>query len=251
MELVMVIVILGIIGVLGADFIGKGFKGFHDTENRAAMFEEGSLAMTRMEREIHNAIPNAVDIASSTDLRFGMIDEAAMDRIFGQYTETNPTGTTQITDNDPTPLVTGLPADAIISIYNRKWEDFSTRLYALDSTYAANTNPLILDSTKPIIDSSPRRRYYVVDKVIRYQLDTVTNTLFRAEDAVSKNGPGDFSTSTNYPLAKNVTLTNNSNLFTYTPGTLNRNGVVSINFTLKRGGEEVSFHKEVHIFNVP
>jgi len=72
-ELIMVIVILGILGTMGAEFISLSFKGFSDTKARADIYEEGKLALTRMEKELRNAVPNAIKDTTgggATELQF-------------------------------------------------------------------------------------------------------------------------------------------------------------------------------------
>jgi len=252
MELVITLVILRIIGIIGSQFIGQIFKGIHDTENRAAMFEEGSLALARMEREIHNAIPNAVDSVTvssdPTDLRFGMIDEKAMRNVFGHYQEAAPT--TVITDE-----TAPLPVGTVLSIYNRNWDDFSTatlanrRIYQVASVAGAS---MTIDTTnKPgIIAASPQHRFYAVDRSVRYYL--YNDRLMRSEVDITAettdptNFPAD---NAGKPLATGIKA--GTLAFSYTPASLTRNATVRINFTLARAGEEVSFHKEVHIHNVP
>ena len=96
-ELVMIIVLLGILGVAGADFISTTFKGFKSTESRLEIFEEGKTALARMEREIINSIPNAVwiDDADPHEIRIGLIAEdimmMAIPSVTGRYAESAPT----------------------------------------------------------------------------------------------------------------------------------------------------------------
>ena len=250
MELVMVIVIIGFIGLLGADFISRGFKGLHATENRAAMFEEGNLVLLRMEREIHNALPNAVDSATLTadpsDLRFGMIDETAMRTVFGHYQEYAPT--TVITDE-----TAALPVGAVISIYNRNWNDFSTttlasrRLYQV--TGVTGTAMTLSTANKPgVIASSPRQRFYAVDRSVRYYF--YNGRIMRSEVRITSEAtdPSGFpADAAGKPLAGGVTALS----FAYVPAALTRSATVSMRFTLSRDGETLEFHKEVHINNVP
>ncbi|MDF1577942.1 MAG: prepilin-type N-terminal cleavage/methylation domain-containing protein [Desulfobulbales bacterium] len=250
-ELIIVVVILGIIGVLGADFISQGFKGFLATDHRVAIYEEGKIALVRMEREIRNAVPNAIDSATlagdPADLRFAMLDEDAMAiaaNVFGQYQENPPT--TTITD-----LTGPLALGAVLSIYNRTWDDFTDpnpvqrRLYTVSSV-AGSTMTISKNLTPP--RASPRKRYYAVDRAVRYYLDGA-GTLLRAQLPINSENV-DFATlpaQPGYPLARNVSgLT-----FSYSPTTLMRNAVVTINFTITKGGEAVNFHKEVHVRNVP
>ncbi|MBU1405379.1 MAG: type II secretion system GspH family protein, partial [Proteobacteria bacterium] len=72
-ELIIVVVLLGILGAMGAGFISEAFRGFFAADVRMEMYEEGKSAMVRMEREIHIAVPNAVDVAIAGDtVSFGV-----------------------------------------------------------------------------------------------------------------------------------------------------------------------------------
>ncbi|MDR9502278.1 MAG: type II secretion system protein, partial [Desulfurivibrionaceae bacterium] len=64
-EIITVIVLLGIIGVMGSEVITTSFKGFSETDARMELFEEGKLALMRMEREIHHMVPNAVTVTTT------------------------------------------------------------------------------------------------------------------------------------------------------------------------------------------
>ena len=247
-ELIIVIVILGLLGVLGANFISKSFESFRASESRAQIYEEGKIALVRMELEIHNAVPNAFNPAAAADLRFAVIDEmtmAAATNIFGVYQEDPPTST--LTD------VSGgfLPVNSIISIYNRNWTDLTTgggnqRLYAI---VAPAGSPMTLSKNVTPPRSSPQKRYYAVDRTVRYFLNG--NILMRSQSPINSGNLNTIENNlvgaTPYPLCNNVV-----NLqFNYTPGTAIRNAVVSIAFTLARDGETINFHKEVMVRNVP
>jgi MSHA biogenesis protein MshO len=247
-ELVIVIVLLGVLGAMGSDFISQTFKGFSSTSSRKEIYEEGKTALVRMEREIRNAIPNAINRVSATELQISIIDETAMRGVFGRYIESAPT--TVINDE-----TTALADGSIISIYNRSWSDLTNTTFSQRRLYtvagASGTSmPLDTSFKSGVISSSPSHRYYAVDKTIRYYLDDTT--LRRSQLDVSSENV-DF---TNFPvdaagkpMAKNIKT--GSLQFYYTPASLTRNAVVSIQFTLAKGDEEVSFHKEVHIRNVP
>ena len=71
-ELIVVMVVLGVLGVMGAGFISESFRGFQDTDVRMQIFEEGKTTLFRMERELHIALPNAIDISGNT-ISFGVI----------------------------------------------------------------------------------------------------------------------------------------------------------------------------------
>ena len=165
-ELIIVIVLLGIVGAMGAGFISAAFRGFFDADVRMEMYEEGKSALVRMEREIHIALPNAIDVSIAGDtVSLGVIDENAMAGVFGQYTEEHPSGGATITDR-----TAGLPLNTPVSIYNTEWAIFNngSRTYSVTSL---GTNPMTLD--RNIGAASPYQRFYAVrpDAVIDRLLD--------------------------------------------------------------------------------
>lgn len=255
-ELIIVIVLLGIVGVMGAGFISEAFKGFFDTDVRMEIYEEGKSALVRMEREIHIALPNAVQINGDA-IDFGVIDETAMAGLFGQYTDAYPTGGTSITDRNPTASLSGTP---LVSIYNTTWNDFAlgSRVYLVANMFGNKINFVTELPPQPIgIDqASPYGRYYVVrGEAVRFEV-SLGGTLQRSTAGLDNKGINTGGFASPYPLAHNVQhakdpSNNPLNYFTYESGTSTRNSVVSIHFAISRNGEIVNFHKEVQIRNVP
>ena len=240
MELVIVIVLLGILGAMGAGFISAAFRGFFDTDVRMEIYEEGKAAMVRMEREIHIALPNAVQI-NGNGIEFGVIDENAMAGIFGRYTEAHPTGGATITDQ-----TAGLPLGTLVSIYNTEWAIFSngSRTYSVTSL---GTNPMTLD--RNIGAASPYQRFYAVrPDAVRF---AVAGTPLPLSTAAVNFGAALGVFGGAQPLAQNIVPDGALPYFTYNPGTSTRNSVVSIHFAIQRNGETVNFHKEVQVRNVP
>lgn len=240
MELIIVIVLLGIVGAMGAGFISAAFRGFFDADVRMEMYEEGKSAMVRMEREIHIALPNAVQI-NGNGIEFGVIDENAMAGVFGQYTEAHPSGGTTITDR-----TAGLPLGTLISMYNTEWAIFSngSRTYRVASNGA---NPMTLD--RNIGAASPYQRFYAV-RPTAVRFSVAGTTLSRSTAAVNVGAAlGAFGGA--QTLARNIIPSGALPFFTYDPGTSTRNSVVSIHFAIQRNGETVNFHKEIQVRNVP
>jgi MSHA biogenesis protein MshO len=252
-ELIIVIVLLGILGAMGAGFISEAFKGFFDTDIRMEMYEEGKSALVRMEREIHIALPNAVDISTTTQsgdtISFGVVDETSMAKsgVFGQYEEEHPTGDTFITDRAAA-LETGL-----VSIYNTGWDVFidGSRIYNISSTDVKKMD----FAPETIGPASPYGRYYAIrPEAVRFIIEN--GVLNRRTTEVTTGGItiANFSNdalATPQPMARNVDKITNLDFFTYTPGTSTRNSVVSIHFAISNNNETVNFHKEVQIRNVP
>lgn len=260
MEIVLVIVLLGILGAAGGDFISLIFRGFADTESRLEIYEEGKAALVRMERELHGMLPNAVCItndgglscASGTtggrEIRFGMILEEAMRSgdLTGGYRE-EPVNFPRNAPATLSELNTSavIPVGAIVSVYNTGWAGFATgaRLYQITSV-AGNEMTF---SGQTIQEPSPQRRYYLVDRGVSYRWDETSGILYRSTVAVNSGGLGAFTGSVEYPLATGVS----DCTFYYAAPSLARNGIVSIVFTMAKGGQNVNMHKEIHVKNVP
>ncbi len=244
-ELIIVVVLLGIVGAMGAGFISEAFRGFFAADVRMEMYEEGKSALVRMEREIHIALPNALYISTTTiagdTISFGQIDENAMAGVFGQYTEEHPSGTTTITDR-----TAPLPEGTMVSIYNTEWAFFNIRTYRVT---AVNGNEMTLN--RDIGAASPYNRYYAVrPQAVRFSV--AGTTLSRS--TATMNASGALSAFGNpQTLAQNIVPDGALPYFTYAPGTSTRNSVVIIHFAIQRPetGETVNFHKEVQIRNVP
>ncbi len=242
-ELIMVMVLLSIIGVMGGKFISQSFQGFADTQTRTEMYEEGKTALIRLEREIHVAIPNAISVSGSNGetISFGLIDETAMENIFGQYTDADPTGTTAITDQ-----TAAAASGSLISIYNTSWSNFTdgSRVYAITGLPGGNT--MNLDSA--IEPASPYNRYFVVrDKAVQFVVSGTT--LSRQTATVTSGTVGSFASPK--PLVKDIYQTDSLPFFNYIISSSTKSSSIAVHFTISRGGESINFHKEILVHNVP
>ena len=141
-----------------------------------------------------------------------------------------------------------LPAHStLLSIYNTSWNDFAStsvltrKIYDITSVNMV-TGTMTLD--KEIIGGhSATKRYYPVQKAVRYYLNGTT--LYRAETAVTL-APDDFSASfpIGAPLLSNIDTSSSAPFtFSYTPASLTSNALVK--------GTTLNFHKEIQVRNVP
>lgn len=250
-ELIMVIVLLSVIAMVGGSFIAQSFRGFTQSDNRIDIYEEGKIALVRMEREIHNAIPNAFNPATinNDDLQFGMINDLAMQNVFGQYTNNNPN--TFIDDR-----ISTLGLGNIISINNLSWAHFNSgtpRLYEITDISHPSGRRMALATN--IQDPQPDGRFYAVNRMVRYCLDTTTlrrNTI-TINNTNYNSGPGFPLGCTGKPIATNVNrILAAKPIFSYQPGTSTNSPLVTIDFRIAPpNGESINFHKEVMIVNVP
>ncbi len=259
-ELIMIIVLLGILGVSGADFISTAFKGFKATESRLEIFEEGKTALARMEREIINSIPNAVDFDSSNnnEIKIGLIAENDMisENVTGRYEDPDPT--TFIDDR------TGqLSEDTIISINNTNWLTFTNpdisirRLYTVNTLtspppYRMNLSTVYKGIKGIAVESrSTKQRFYAVDKAVRYYFDAATSELRRTQIIINEEDEDLSDTRFNSIIGKTMATNVTAISFNYTQGVSTRNSVVTIIFEITKNNEAIRFNKEVHARNTP
>jgi len=248
-ELIMVIVLLGIIGGMGSEFIAKAMQGFSATEKRLEIYEEGKIALVRLEREIHHSLPNAISIpvADGSIIDLGLIDERKMEDVFGSYIEVNPTGATVITDNIGALPLTGPAIGDLISIYTTSWTNFSSgaRIYQVVNVAAY---PAITLDTNILISSPYRRFFQIKDVAVRFHIQG--GNLYRSTQNVTTAGTsGVFAT--NYVLARNVSQAGSLPYFQYTAGSSEKEARVAVHFLITKGSETIQFHKEIQIGNVP
>lgn len=249
-ELILVIVIIGVLGSMGAEFIAQAFKGFKETSNRIEMYEEGRLGLTRMERELQGAVPNAVDVSSvesgnNNAISFGVINESAMTGVSGRYEEEHPGGQTTLRDTSGM-----LAAQSIVSIYNTSWDNFANAagnsLYRVTSV---NGTTRVMTLNRAIDRVSPYQRYFVVrPQAVRFVVSG--GRIFRETATVNPGGAlGSFAG--RLPLVDHVVPSDPNGYFFYIPGTSTRSSLVVVHFAIDRDGEVVNFHKEIKIRNVP
>ncbi|MBV5341334.1 MAG: prepilin-type N-terminal cleavage/methylation domain-containing protein [Deltaproteobacteria bacterium] len=240
-ELILVILLLGIIGAMGGELISTAFKGFSDTDARMELFEEGKMALMRMEREIHHMVPNAIDNPDSATISFGMIDAQALRGVFGGFERVD---NDTIHDIGNTVLATG----SLISIYNTSWAEFSSTNVGIRQIYGTTAAGGNMNLHKAILGGEAAiSRYYPITKAVRYHLNG--SVLSRTETSVTT--VSDFATvlttAPSYPLLSHITDFS----FSYSPATLTRNALVRINFTLQNNENSLNFHKELQVRNVP
>ncbi|MBU0681191.1 MAG: type II secretion system GspH family protein [Proteobacteria bacterium] len=255
-EIITVIVLLGIIGVMGSEIITNSFRGFAQTDDAMELFEEGKLALMRMEREIHHMIPNSIDNPSdATDIHFGLIDVNTLNSIAlpitGQYTPVG--GSDKIRDLSSNMLPVG---STLLSIYNTNWTYFQDTNDAIRKIYGVtqiNTPPGSMKLSKGVIGGhSATMRYYPISDAVRYYLDGTGTMLFRSETPITL-APDDFMTTLD--AAPHAVLLSNIQLgslrFNYSPPSLTSNALVRVDFSLTRNGTTLNFHKEIQVRNVP
>lgn len=248
-EMVVTIVIIGILGVGVSSFIGNVTKGMVDTAERSQIASISLVVSERVSRSLRHALPNSV-------------------RTNGSCLEYIPiyAGTDYLT----VPVVVGVDQFEIVPFTNvPNGFDFSAEplrvaVYPIDSTglytsavispeisqIAAGTTigsqEITLDASHQFPQESPTKRLFLIDEPNMYCFDSgllYHYSGYGFEASLPSSG-------LNNQTVVGSRLSDGS--FTYSPGTLQRNGVLIMQFNVfGDDGLVQTVNQEVQIRNVP
>ncbi len=270
-ELVMVIVVLGILSAVLGLIIAGPIQGFFETGRRVALVEEASTALTQMVRDIRAALPNSIRTTQSG----GITALELLSTLDGvRYRDGPGGGVTSSADiltfnaassgfnilghfeNLTLPLTT--TADYLV-IYNTG----QTGANAYDITAgppnvitpAGTTLSISAGTDEDHVSISPAFRFkypspydrvYLVGGPVSWFCDPAAGTLRRESGyAISATEP--VSATAGHLAANQVSACT----FTYTPGTAERAGLVTLSLTLTSDAESVTLFREVQVINAP
>lgn len=180
-ELVVVIVVLGILGATVAVFIENPVRGYFDSIRRARLVDAADTATRRMARELQEALPNSVRVASSGGKVF---IEFVPIRDLGRY-RSQSSESAEPAGNDPLDFSSGsdastqilgrpitVPASAQLVVFNLGSGDFdvysgSNRRAVTSAAGSAST--LTFTATGDALPAdSPDHRAYLVTTAVTY-----------------------------------------------------------------------------------
>ncbi len=282
-ELVLVLSISGLLAGVLTSFITRPMEGYRDVTLRAALVDEAELAVRRSARDVRAALPNSARV-SVDGLKLELLHVADGAR-YRNGPGTNPgTGTVHTTASDQLVFsgdsqfnvlgrfssldfsyLTPLPATHRLAIYSVGaflWADAAsdanpgvitpstTSITISDDT---DEDQLALSAPFTFRFASPRQRLYVTDTPISYICDVGAGTITRyanyAPAATQPTNPAlaPLNAATSALLARDL----NACSFSYDPGTPSRAGLLTLDLTVSRGGEQVSLLHQVHVNNAP
>lgn len=274
-ELVITLVISTIVVGFVAMFISGPVQGFADQSRRVRLVDAADAALKRIARDIRRSLPNSVRITTSG----GVTALEILSTVDGARYRAQPPGTAdQILDfaapdryfNVLGPFTqVAKPfssANYHLAIYNVGVP--GANAYELSNvitppattiTIAADTTPgedrITLSTPFRFAYESPTQRVFLVEGPVTYLCDAVFGTLTRYEgydievnqSAVDTHGDLLGAGATASLMANQVTGCS----FTYTSGTAERAGLVSLQIVISAQGETVSLLSQVHVDNVP
>lgn len=289
-ELVITMLLVGILSTSIAVFISRPILAQSQVAIRAELVNSAEFALRRIRRDIQNAVPNSVRVKTSgtqNAIEFLNTVEgaryvtnsstASQNLIFtGTSSQFSVVGTFQVAASNSTCLTNACR----LVIYNTGAYSGSgfdspiagSNVYSLSTSAGpmpppgsavitpAGSTITISNSTQGDVTlspsmlfafPSPMQRVYIVDSPVSYICDTSTGIITRYQGyAIAETQP------TTAPVGStSAILTNNvsSCVFTYAPGTTQRNGVLLMNLTVKKptSTETVTLINEVSVSNSP
>jgi MSHA biogenesis protein MshO len=285
-ELVITIVITGIIFSIVGLFLNRPIQAYTQLYSISDITNMADLAVTRIEKDVRNAVPNSVRVKTSGNLR-GVEMVNAIEGV--RYRAKNPGGanaTLNIGSNDTDFDIEGKFRYAAYGANGYRLVIYNTGAFTgtADSPNAgvnvystvtasgpippAGSSVITPSATVVTLTSatndhvnmnpamnfgmaSPRQRLYVVDTPIGYVCNLTAGTLTRYWGyTIASTQPIDATIAPLNGASSALLAKNVSNcVFTYNPGTSARNGVLGVNITITRNSESAQLYYQINSNN--
>lgn len=255
-EMIVVMVIVGVLGVGITSFIGRSVQGYADSAERQRLASIAWVVSEKLSRALRDALPNSVRLngagASATCLEYIPIRAGSNYLTIPLATaetsfEVAPFPGYQAVDVDDTRDRVAVYPSTLAGLYNLSTSSvISATLEQLSAGTTANALLVTLNSAHRFPADSPSQRVYVVQNPVMYCFSA--GVLSRYSDygysaSLPSSGLG----------AGVVIATGLSDAsFNYAAGTLGRTGIVSFSFEVSgTGSARQAIEQEVQIRNVP
>ena len=244
-ELITVIVILGIIAVIGTQFIVNATESYRSTQTRALLANTGRQAVERMTRQLRGALPYSVHTTNGGNCVQFMPIAAA-----GFYLQP-----VSITDPSSTINTSPFNVEYFTAEHLVIGALSDTEIY--DGSVRANlASPISDNSTRTAVSFDPytwernsaSQRFYLVSSPQAFCLNATELQFY--ENLSPSGGNVGLGNPPDELLARNAATTG-APLFTVNNATAENNIIVNINIGFSEGGETVDFFQEVSLRNVP
>lgn len=266
-ELITSIVLLSILAISVASYIGVAARMYVDVTEREQLLAQSRFAIERLSRELRNATPNSIRVLHSNAPGFACLEFTPF-LLSGIYTQApiapeqadrvevigaeGFVTTSFVSPNIPRLVIYPTRPDAIYD----STDDANSALSGVDASEPDGSNfTAVLELVAPhsFSQHSPEQRWYVLDSPVSYcvvqgQLRRYSNYGFSAAQPTPAS-----SLSNGVLMAENiVNLSVGDLVFRYDAAVLNRNAVVNTFFRYSRDlSDDTFFNHEVHILNVP
>lgn len=251
-ELIVTIVLIGILGTGVSSFIGSTTKGMMDTAERSQVATIAWLVSENLSRHLRNALPNSVRTDGSCieyiPIYAGTNYLSAPVTVSASQFEVVPFSNVAVGFNfGAQPLRVALYPNSSTDLYNLSATSvISSTVSQLSAGATANALSLQLSASHQFPLDSPGKRLFLVAQPVMFCFQA--GLLYRYHDYGFNNSFSSSGLSNETVFGSRV----NPGQFSYTPGTLQRNAVVNIRFSvLGKNGLKQVVNQEVQIRNVP
>ncbi len=275
-ELVITMTIMGILISFAALFFSGPVRGFTDQARRAELVDSAESALRRMGRDIRRALPNSVRVRTNGSIaaieflntvegiRYragpppgnadGYLTLSAADGAFNSIglfdAITKPFSSTSHYLSIYNVGVPGADAYELLNVITPTGTQID-----IDAAAEAGEDNIVLTPAFQFAYPSPRQRVYLVDTPVSFLCDTATGTLNRYDGYTITGNHADRDSAAELVAAGGTAGLMSDNMsactFTFTPGTAQRAGLITLALTVSQDGESIVLLQQVHVDNVP
>jgi len=237
-ELVMVIVLLGIISAVLAPVITSNITAYRDTRSRNELIARGRLALERLSREIHQAVPNSLRLVTGTTNTIEFVTASNG----GRYVDRNDT----LISAGSCPTAFRFSNDILV-IGNTSPTFLQNSSSRVVVSTVAGASPLwtVTFPNHTFNDASPGKHYTIVD--YSHEVGLASGALRWRLSSGIPGGEYDDAvdvTGADAQLIDGVSAV----AFSYAAAA---DGMLNVNLTLADGNETVQLYEEIYVRNTP
>jgi MSHA biogenesis protein MshO len=276
-ELIVVVVLLGVLAGGAGMLILNPIEAYDAQVRRQQLVDQGEMALRQIARDLRRALPNSVRItpagAGFALEMVNIVDGARYRDEYGGAYLADPDFVLDFTGPDTVfNLLGGLNNPAVFNpnnrlvIYNTSvniyteavgvdkegiiTDDGTTLAFVTLNPGPNQEDQITLSTPFEFTQQSPGQRAFLVDGAISYICDPATSSILRYS-AYGFVDPQPIPPSgvdvVDDTLVSQVIACNAS----YTPGTAQRGGIITLDITLGDSGENINLLQQIHVVNVP
>lgn len=251
-ELITVMVIMGILSVGTVRFISDGANGFATTLSRAAMVSDTQQLITRLSREVREALPSSIRVSTSGDC-LELIPIVGASVYLSAPVGSAATSMQTVPLDGAVVSATSRVAIAPTSNpYNLSTQSSISPAVTVATADINNEVAISFSAAHQFTQASAQNRFYLVESPISYCRQA--GALWRYQNYGFLGVQPDLASLPN-TLPNRALVAESidplSAVFNFTGATLQRNATVELNLQLQRGDDELAINHLVQLRNLP
>ena len=248
-ELVVTITVIGILMTGTLVYITNSMSAYTATTRRDQLTSLGRTAVEKVARELRSALPNSLRVSNNC-IEF-------LPTVGGSTYLTLPVDTSASTFTAVDFALSSYTGNAYVVVYPYNTSALYAAgdpgpLAAYTSKTGSPTTTVTLSATHQFDQQEPLQRFFVVASPVSFcivgsDLMRYSNYGIKAVQVAPPSGGSSTLVAQNIQTMDSATTVTP---FTYTPGTLRRSGVITLDFRFLIDGEWIKLAHEVHVQNV-